>query len=291
MLKVVTSELLPDKLKKLWQSVVEEKLTAEGFQKQSERMLDEYRHVWRRALTLEGHDDLVESLLTELARYVQCESPDEIRRRCQLALSDVKGEWDGTVDRDNRSSVEQFYNESQAMMYELMWWHTLTDDDSPMAYVVALQFAQQHGCRQYLDFGVGVGSGAILFARHGMEVAAADISSPMLEFSEWRLSLRGLQASLIDLKKNGLPEAAFDMVTAMDVFEHLVDPVAVTDEICRALKPGGFLFGRFASEVDEDRPHHIVQDFSPTLDRLKTLGLVEVWKDEWLWGHQVFQKQ
>jgi hypothetical protein len=23
---------------------------------------------------------------------------------------------------------------------------------------------------------------------------------------------------------------------------------------------------------------------------MRALGLVEVWRDEWLWGHQVFQK-
>ena len=240
---------------------------------------------------MDGQSDLETSLLYELSRYVQYEDLDEIRRKCRLALSDVKGEWEGKVDRGDRGSVEQFYNESQAILYELMWWHTLNDDDSPMAYVVALQFARNHGCRHYLDFGVGVGSGPVLFARHGMEVPAADISSPMLDFTRWRLAQRRLDGRFIDLKQDRLLDEAFDMVTAMDVFEHLVDPVAVADDICRALKPGGFLFGRFHSEVDEERPHHIVQDFSPTIRRLEANGLVEVWRDEWLWGHQVFQKK
>jgi SAM-dependent methyltransferase len=284
-------ELLPDKLKNLWQSVARDNMTPEGFQQEQERLLAEYRMIWKEALILDGQSDLEASLLYELSRYVQYEDLDEIRRRCRLALSDVKGEWEGKVDRGDRGSVEQFYNESQAMMYELMWWHTLNDDDSPMAYVVALQFARSHGCRHYLDFGVGVGSGPVLFARHGMEVTAADISSQMLDFTRWRLAQRRLDGRFIDLKQDHLPDEAFDMVTAMDVFEHLVDPVAVADDVCRALKPGGFLFGRFHAELDEERPHHIVQDFSPTIRRLEANGLVEVWRDEWLWGHQVFQKK
>jgi hypothetical protein len=33
------------------------------------------------------------------------------------------------------------------MLYELMWWHTLNEDASPLAYVTALRFAQQRECR------------------------------------------------------------------------------------------------------------------------------------------------
>ena len=79
-------------------------------------------------------------------------------------------------------------------------------------------------------------------------------------------------------------------VTAMDVFEHLTDPVEAVENLWKALNPGGFLYARIAAESDEDRPQHIVQDFAPTFERMRALGLVEVWRDEWLWGHQVFQK-
>ena len=51
-----------------------------------------------------------------------------------------------------------------------------------------------------------------------------------------------------------------------------------------------FLFARLAAEIDEDRPQHIVQDFAPTFAHLETLGLVQVWQDEWLWGHRAFSK-
>ena len=106
----------------------------------------------------------------------------------------------------DRQSIEQFYDTSQATIYELMWWHTLGDDNSPLAYVTALHFAQQHGCQRYLDFGAGVGAGGILFARHGLEVTLADISSTLLGFSQWRLDRRGLAATYIDLKVGRLPQ-------------------------------------------------------------------------------------
>jgi hypothetical protein len=76
----------------------------------------------------------------------------------------------------------------------------------------------------------------------------------------------------------------------MDVFEHLYDPVTVVGQIHASLKPGGFLFGRFGAEDDVDQPQHIVHDFTPILDAFERTGLVPRWQDEWLWGHQIFQR-
>ena len=282
--------LLPDQLRRLWQSVVAQELSAEEFADIQERLTDDYRAIWKQALLLPGYRDLQDSLLAEIGRYEGCADVMELRQRCQNAVANVRREWQEHVDPDDRRSVERFYDASQAMLYELMWWHTLSEDASPLAYVTALRYAQQRGCRHYLDFGSGVGSGGILFARHGFQVTLADISSRLLGFSRWRLDLRGQLAHYVDLNTSRLPEQAFDFVSAMDVFEHLMDPPGVVERLWAALEPGGFLFARIAAEPDEERPQHIVQDFAPTFERLRSLGFVEMWRDEWLWGHQVFQK-
>jgi SAM-dependent methyltransferase len=283
-------KLLPEQLQHLWQSVVAQELTTDEFSGMQERLTDEYRATWKQALVLSGHQDLQGSLLGEIGRYEGCTDVVELQRRCQNAVANVRQEWQEHVNPEDPHSVEQFYEASQAMLYELMWWHTLSEDASPLAYVTALRFAQQRGCRHYLDFGSGVGSGAILFAHHGFQVTLADIGPRLLDFSQWRLALRGLPAHYIDLNTSRLPSQAFDLVTAMDVFEHLTDPPGAAEQLWAALKPGGFLFARIAAEPDEDRPQHIVQDFEPAFERLRSLGLIEVWRDEWLWGHQVFQK-
>jgi 2-polyprenyl-3-methyl-5-hydroxy-6-metoxy-1,4-benzoquinol methylase len=283
-------KLLPDQLKDFWQAVIRHEHTAEEYTEVYDRILAEYRQTWAQALTLDAHQDLPASLLAELGRYTQCEDLAEVQRRCEHAVASLKREWEDKVRPADRRSIEQFYDESQAMLYELMGWHTLRDDMSPLAYVLAWRFAQQRGCQRYLDFGSGVGSGAILFARHGLQAALADVSSSLLRFSAWRLGIRKLSAQYIDLKLSGLPSQAFDIITAMDVFEHLSDPVEAVENLWKALNPGGFLYARISAEPDEDRPQHIVQDFEPTFERMQTLGFVEVWRDEWLWGHQVFQK-
>ena len=282
--------ILPDELKRLWGEVDAKRLTLESFTAAQERLVGEYRTLWRDALILPGEPDLETSLLHEVAEYARLSDLDFVRDRCRLASETLKDQWETTVDADDRLSVERFYHASDAYIYELMWWHTLADDESPLAYVTALDFGNRHHCRRYLDFGSGVGSGAILFARHGYSVALGDISAPLLEFARTRLTRRGIGAHYLDLTRDPLPAASFDFVTAMDVFEHLAEPEAVVDALAGALVPGGYLFGRFHADPDPLRPQHIVLNFDATFRRLRERGFEEVWRDEWLWGHQVFKK-
>ena len=283
--------LLADQLKRLWQCVEAKKLFTEEFNIKHEHGLAEYRKVWSDALILDGQEDLQQSLLIELGCYMNCENLTEIERRCRRAVDNLATEWRDKVHPTDRMSIENFYNETEEEIYELMWWHTLSDDLSPLSYVTALKFAQRESCRSCLDFGSGVGSGSLLFVRNGLKVGLGDISSPLLEFSQWRFQLRRLPAAIFDLKKTDLPSHSFDMVTAMDVLEHLADPVEAVEKLSSVLRPGGFLFGRFSAEPNEDRPLHVVQDFEPSFRRLSELGFVQVWQDDWLWGHQVFQKR
>jgi len=285
------NKLLPDRLRELWGCVEAGQLTRAGAQEQQDRFLAEYRELWTHALTAPEEPRLKEALLSELAAYLGVPDVAALEARCRSAGTALRHQWERIVgELSERSAIERFYDESHDYLLDLMWWHTLVDDVSPLAYVLALDFARRCPGGKYLDFGSGVGSGAILFARHGYSVALADISSPLLDFSRWRLARRDLAADMIDLKTADLPPSAFDFITAMDVFEHLADPVETVDDLVAALRPGGYLFGRFAADPDPERPQHIVFEFDATFQRLCALGLKEVWRDSWLWGHQVFKK-
>lgn len=284
--------LLPDRLRELWKSGEESGVRGEELWSRQQRELTEYASGWVQALSLPGCTDLKNSLLEEIREFLgHKHSLEDIEKRCRGAVEAVKLEWQARgTDAADRTAVEKFYDGTEAYIFELMWWHTLVDDVSPLAYMVARDLAQQRGCQRYLDFGAGVGSAGILFAKAGFDVSLADISSSLLGFSDWRLRRRGTVCRLIDLKTEPLPSEAYDFVTAMDVWEHLVDPVATVDVIADAMAPGGILFGRFAAEADANYPQHIVTDFTATFERLAARGCVEIWRDEWLWGHQAFQK-
>ena len=285
-------KLLPDELKSLWDPANREGATDDQLWRSQERLMDAYRTVWADALRLSGYTTLRESLLAEVGEYIGLSDTAEIERRCREAVSAVKAEWHEKDTRPtDRQAVEAFYDASEAYIFDLMWWHTLVDDPSPLAYVIALRFAGQQSAFRYLDFGAGVGSAGIVATRHGFDVTLADISTNLLGFARWRFRRRGLSAQLIDLKNETLPSGAFQMVTAMDVWEHLVDPVGAVDTLADAITPGGYLYGRFAAQPDPDYPQHIVTDFQATFERLAARGFVEVWRDDWLWGHQLFQKR
>jgi 2-polyprenyl-3-methyl-5-hydroxy-6-metoxy-1,4-benzoquinol methylase len=202
----------------------------------------------------------------------------------------MRREWKEGIDPHQRTSIEGFY-QNVTMVYDLMGWHSLRDDTGPLAYVLGLEIARERGIRVCVDFGSGVGSGALLFARAGREMTLADISTTLLDFADWRFARRGMSACFVDLNQAALPEAGFDMILAMDVFEHLVAPVETVEGLYRALRPGGLLFARIQVEDAGTHPQHIVRDFGPTFARMAELGLVQIWQDTWLWGHQLFEKR
>lgn len=285
--------LLPDRLKELWDPGARGGAppAADAWEEQ-QRLMAEYASLWADALRVEPAVDLKSSLLAEIGEYIGDDDLAAVERRCRGGVDAVKAEWhQRATDPNDAGAVEAFYDRTEAYIFDLMWWHALLDDPSPLAYVVALKFAEQHGCTRYLDFGAGVGSAAIVFARHGFDATLADISTNLLRFARWRFEKRGLGGAFIDLKTERLPDRRYDMVTAMDVWEHLVDPVAAVDRVADAIAPGGFLFGRFAAQPDPGYPQHIVTNFDATFARLAERGFVEVWRDTWLWGHQAFQKK
>ena len=287
---LVSSSLVPDRLVQLWAEIESGKRPQDDLLRMQERWLDEYQLTWRDALLLPGAADLPASICTEISTILQVDDPAEVRRRCQAAVLAMKQEWEETVTGEKDSEVIEYYDRSQSYSYELMWWHSLDEDLSPLAYVSALHLALKEPGRAYLDFGAGVGSGGILFARHGFEVSLADISSTLQDFARRRLESRGVPACYLDLKSQSLPSQAYDFVTAMDVFEHIAHPEEAVHQLAPAIRPGGILFGRFSSEDDPDRPSHIARDFGPAFQALEALGFEECWRDKWLWGHQAFQR-
>ena len=67
-----------------------------------------------------------------------------------------------------------------------------------------------------------------------------------------------------DIAHIPLPDASFDAILCTEVFEHVVDPMAVLAEFARLLKPGGklFLTAPLGSALHME-PHHYYGGFTP----------------------------
>lgn len=225
---------------------------------------------WTGALSLPGEADLEQSSLGELADYFGL-SREEARRACDSALADSRREWQA-AERRTPAEVMDFYDRTRSYIFEHVWWH-VHDNNNNAANVAVLDYALKQGGRRYLDFGSGVGANAILFARHGFEVTLADVSRTMLDFARWRFARRGLQANFIYLREQPLPAAGFDFITAVDVFEHLVNPANELLTLSRALKMSGTLVFNYWVGSDPERPMHILPSADPIFRVLRRSGL------------------
>jgi SAM-dependent methyltransferase len=226
---------------------------------------------WRQALLLPGETDLLASAVRELSDYFGI-TPEEASLRARDGVCRTRDAWNA-APRRTRKEIEEFYNTSQDYIFELVHWHATLSEAETLANVAALEVAERLGVRRYLDFGGGVGANLLLFATAGIEVADADISDTLLAFTRWRLERRGVRASFFDLKVEPLPAGSFDMLTAMDVLEHVPDPVATLGTALPALAPRGLAVVALGFGFDPDRPMHLVHSPRRFLSGVRALGL------------------
>jgi SAM-dependent methyltransferase len=122
-----------------------------------------------------------------------------------------------------------------------------------------------------LDVGCGTGANLLLLSQYG-DAEGVDISEDALSFCRER----GLkQVKLGAAEQLPYDDASFDLVTALDVVEHLDDDVAGLKEIRRVLRPGGrallfvptfmFLWG-VQDDVSNHRRRYRLPEFKRVLN-------------------------
>lgn len=91
-----------------------------------------------------------------------------------------------------------------------------------------------------LDVGCGAGLLAEPLARLGAKVTAVDAAPELIEVAKAHAAGQGLA---IDYGAVGVEAVAgrFDLITAMEVIEHVADPQAFVDDLAKRLAPGGLL--------------------------------------------------
>jgi 2-polyprenyl-3-methyl-5-hydroxy-6-metoxy-1,4-benzoquinol methylase len=228
----------------------------------------EYEARWRAALAPHT-GDIRRELTREAAEYLGL-SVEETQRRIDRSGEDFPEEWKRMVtDPSDPAQLTRFYNESQAELFEQIAWHST----EPIHHrsLVCADLASTMPGREFLDYGSGIGSNALVFGLAGFRVTLADIADPLRNFARWRCERRGIPVRAIDLKHESLERARYDVITCFDVLEHVPDPLGAVRRMRDALRPGGsfFLYAPFG--FDPDRPMHVVHD-DPVSAKVRSLG-------------------
>lgn len=98
---------------------------------------------------------------------------------------------------------------------------------------------------RYLDVGCGNGAFTISLGSDFSEVYGIDVEGDRLAEFRQKIQERGLRnfsVQSMSAEKMGFPDNYFDVITAIEVIEHIPGLGSALDEIYRVLKPGG-VFG------------------------------------------------
>jgi 2-polyprenyl-3-methyl-5-hydroxy-6-metoxy-1,4-benzoquinol methylase len=129
------------------------------------------------------------------------------------------------------------------------WLNDFYLDDSRAFYESAFDhIVQVYGSRTkstVLDAGCGTGSHAIRLALYGYPVLAMDVSEYILERARAQVAAGNL-GHLVTFERGSLsslpmPDHSFDFVLCWDVLMHIPDVEKAISELCRVVRPDGFL--------------------------------------------------
>jgi 2-polyprenyl-6-hydroxyphenyl methylase / 3-demethylubiquinone-9 3-methyltransferase len=99
---------------------------------------------------------------------------------------------------------------------------------------------------QVLDVGCGGGILADSLARKGAYVTGIDLSSKALKVAQLHaLEAQTPNVRYLEVSAEALAEqfpTAFDVVTCMEMLEHVPDPASIVRACCQLVKPGGWVF-------------------------------------------------
>jgi len=186
--------------------------------------------------------------------------------RYTLGRMDAATLWERkprTAEADYRS----FYAETDYFVLRQMYYHR---NDCYHRIGATLRRAGRRG--DFCEYGCGVAPVAAWLRRRfpGWRYTLVDLPTPTLEFARWRLR----DCPDVEFKTPGLGadlplDRAYDVITCLDVLEHVVNPLQVVRHLVEHLKPGGVLFVNF---VDDAGGENLAESAAQRADTLAYLG-------------------
>jgi len=162
--------------------------------------------------------------------FVSCRGCGLIQQNPQSVPEAVAARYDETYLR---------YEEENQLVFRDLELLALGDLGFEAATGPLFARAHEEGRKpRVLDVGCATGALLAAFRDVGWEPQGVEISVAQARYGEDRFRLHIFAGSL---EAAAFPDAAFDLVHASHLIEHLGDPAAFLDEVARVLAPGGLL--------------------------------------------------
>lgn len=118
------------------------------------------------------------------------------------------------------------------------------DELSPPAFInqrleeITAEFSGFRDNNRLLDIGCGAGNLLQAARKHGWDAQGLEVSAGAVKH------VRGLGFEVFEgeLQDAAFPSQHFDVITAVELLEHLVDPKPLLHEVARILRPGGLFW-------------------------------------------------
>jgi SAM-dependent methyltransferase len=114
--------------------------------------------------------------------------------------------------------------------------------------------------RRMIDYGCGASDTGLVFWLFGFEVTICDVAGGNLELARWRYARRNASVRVVEAGPGRMypdlgREAGF--IAALEILEHLPDPIQALEKMHQALTPGGLVVVREKSFESRDDDAHL----------------------------------
>ncbi|XTZ39675.1 bifunctional 2-polyprenyl-6-hydroxyphenol methylase/3-demethylubiquinol 3-O-methyltransferase UbiG [Salmonella enterica] len=152
-----------------------------------------------------------------------------------------------------KTSVDQNVDHAEIAKFEAVasrWWDT-EGEFKPLHRInpLRLGYITEHAeglfAKKVLDVGCGGGILAESMAREGAEVTGLDMGFEPLQVARLHALESGIQVDYVQetVEEHALKHPQlYDVVTCMEMLEHVPDPQSVVNACARLVKPGGHVF-------------------------------------------------
>jgi SAM-dependent methyltransferase len=166
---------------------------------------------------------------------------DEVRYMAANSQEITAKKW-AEADRSTPEGLRAFYSSVTNWVFGTLSYHARqTTQPHPILPVDAAVAVANRKPGEHLDFGAGVATASLLFARLGWRSTASDVAPPLLDFARWRFAKNGLDFRVIDLNSEKIPADTYDLITAFNTMAHVDNAAASLRDLHAALRPGGLL--------------------------------------------------